>query len=36
VWLVAAETRAASLESQEKRRRIMVPNTFAVLVVGKN
>ncbi|MFA6102007.1 MAG: YncE family protein [Victivallaceae bacterium] len=35
VWLVTAESKPAP-ESQEKRRRIVVPNTFAVLVVGRN
>ena len=35
VWLVTAETKPAP-ESQEKRRRVIVPDTFTVLVVGKD
>ncbi|HEY3324857.1 MAG TPA: YncE family protein [Planctomycetota bacterium] len=35
VWLVTAETKPAP-ESPEKRRRIVVPDTFTVLVLDKN
>ena len=35
VWLVTAESKPAT-DPQEKRRRVMVTNTFALLVIGKN
>ena len=35
IWLVTAETRQAP-ESQNGRRRVVVPDTFTVLVVGKD
>ena len=36
VWLVTAEIKSPSPESKEKRRRIIVPDTFKVIVVSKN
>ena len=35
IWLVTAETKPAP-ENQVKKRRIVLPDTFAALVVGKN
>lgn len=36
IWLVTAETKPAPESEQNKRRRIVVPGTFTILVVGRN
>jgi DNA-binding beta-propeller fold protein YncE len=36
IWLVAAETKPAPESEKNRRRRVVVPDTFTVLVVGRN